>query len=66
MIVYAFSKGWGINQLEVVKINKSGKDLFVEVDIALGIMEVMSGGIVVVEVKKTDITGAKKLNIVEI
>lgn len=66
LIVYAFQKGWGINQLEIVGINKNGKELFIDIEINLGIMEVISGGIVIIEVKKADIAGANSLQIIEI
>ena len=65
LIVHAFTKGRGINQLEIGKIKNNGNDIFVNIEITLGVMEVISCGIVIIEVAKTSIASAKKINIVE-
>lgn len=55
LVVYAFTKGSNITQIEINSLKKSGSVLLLKVDISLGIREEMSKGIVILEVAKADI-----------
>lgn len=65
LVVYAFTKGSNISQIEITKFSKKGDELLLEMDIALGIREEMSKGIVILEVEKEDIENVSDLIIIE-
>lgn len=65
LIVYAFTKGSNINQIEINSLKKSGNVLSLKVDISLGINEVESQGVVILEVAKADIEYITNLNVSE-
>lgn len=65
LIVYAFTKGKGGNQMKIRKISKNGNALLVAVNVRLGLTEITTFGILIIEVKKDDIANTSNLQIIE-
>jgi len=63
LIVYAFTRGSGGGQVEVTKVSKRGNELIVDVIHSDGVIDVVTYGIIIVEVKKTEIAGTNSLRI---
>lgn len=65
LIVFTFTKGSNINQIEIDRLSKNENELLLTVKVVLGEMEVMSKGIIILEVNKSDIAEVSELRIVE-
>lgn len=65
LIVYAFTRSNGGGSTEITKVNKYGSQLQVYVEIVSGYIDVVSKGIIVIEVNKHDLSNINDLLIVK-
>lgn len=65
LIIYAFSRATDGGTTQIVKISKKRNQLTVDVDFTSGYMDVVSYGIIIIEVSKADVSNATKVKIVE-
>lgn len=65
LVIYAFTRSSGGSTTEISKISKDGKKLVVEaVDNGLGYMDAITNGIIIMEVKKSDMQGVTDIEII--